>query len=108
MASTAKNPICVEACSTDNRHSVLQMLSEKLDHCQKSLSEYLESKRNAFPRFFFVSDDELLSVLGSSDAQSIQQHLLKLFTNCARLDFVRQASGVNGMRSAEKVSKILE
>ena len=102
MASTAKNPICVEACSTDNRHQVLQMLSEKLDHCQKSLSEYLESKRNAFPRFFFVSDDELLSVLGSSDAQSIQQHLLKLFTNCARLDFVRQASGVNGMRSAEK------
>ncbi len=53
----------VEACTTDARLETLQSLSEKLDLCQKSLSEYLDAKRNAFPRFFFISDDELLSVL---------------------------------------------
>lgn len=31
--------------------------------------------------FFFISDDELLSVLGSSDPTSIRVHLLKLFDN---------------------------
>ena len=59
-------PVCgqvVEACTTDARLETLQSLSEKLDLCQKSLSEYLDAKRNAFPRFFFISDDELLSVL---------------------------------------------
>jgi dynein heavy chain len=53
----------VEACTTDARLETLQGLSERLDLCQKSLSEYLDAKRNAFPRFFFISDDELLSVL---------------------------------------------
>ena len=48
------------------------MLRERLDHCQKSLSDYLNSKRAAFPRFFFISDDELLSVRGNSDPTSIQ------------------------------------
>jgi dynein heavy chain, axonemal len=43
--------------------------------CQKSLSEYLESKRNAFSRFYFISDDELLSILGTSDVTSVQEHV---------------------------------
>lgn len=62
----------VSACVNDNRLDVLKSLSERLDRCQKSLSDYLDTKRNAFARFFFISDDELLSVLGSSDPTSIQ------------------------------------
>jgi dynein heavy chain, axonemal len=89
MAATSKNPNVVDACTADNRLAVLNGLSDRLDNCQKSLSDYLDTKRCSFPRFFFISDDELLSVLGNADPGSIQIHLLKLFDNVKEMQFGR-------------------
>jgi dynein heavy chain len=102
MAATSKNSNVVDACITDNRLQVLVSLSERLDSCQKSLSDYLDTKRSSFPRFFFISDDELLSVLGNSDPSSIQVHLLKLFDNVKDMQFTRGNKSVEGMSSVEK------
>lgn len=62
---------------------------------------YLDTQRNAFPRFYFISDDELLSVLGNSDPTSIQEHMLKLFDNCASLTFGEKNKKILGMTSSE-------
>ena len=104
MTQTAKNPNIVDACTSDNRLGVLNTLSDKLDMCQKSLSDYLDTKRAAFPRFFFISDDELLSVLGSSDPTAIQVHLLKLFDNVKEFKFGRNNKIIEAMSSQEKES----
>ena len=101
MTATSKNPNVVDACTTENRLQVLQSLSERLDSCQKSLSDYLDTKRASFPRFFFISDDELLSVLGNNDPTSIQVHLLKLFDNVKEMQFGRNNKIVEGMSSVE-------
>jgi len=101
MADTARNTNVLDACSADGRLALLQELSEQLEKCQKSLSEYLDTKRCAFPRFFFISDDELLSVLGTSDPTSVQEHMLKLYDNCASLKFGRGNKTINGMVSSE-------
>ena len=69
MQQTHKSPNVKEACTQENRLEILRGLSVELDRCQKSLSDYLETKRCAFSRFFFISDDELLSILGSGTPQ---------------------------------------
>ena len=52
-------------------------------------------------RFYFMSDDELLSVLGTSDPMAIQEHMLKLFDNAAALVFDHGCKVVTGMVSSE-------
>lgn len=59
-----------------------------LEKCQKSLTEYLRNKRAIFPRFNFISDDELLSILGSSEATAIQEHVGKMFDNLDKFRLV--------------------
>lgn len=51
MQETVKNPKIKDCCHAENRLSDLQNLSEGLEKCQKSLNDYVDSKRNAFPRY---------------------------------------------------------
>nr|DBA23158.1 TPA: hypothetical protein GDO54_014099 [Pyxicephalus adspersus] len=104
MSETVKDPVIKRCCQATNRLFDLQNLSEDLEKCQKSLNDYLDSKRNAFPRFFFISDDELLSILGSSDPTCVQEHIIKMYDNIASLKFQNGDSGemmATGMISAE-------
>jgi dynein heavy chain len=99
MTSTNQQPNVIKACTSNNCFDVLTNLGERLDKCQKSLTDYLDTKRNAFSRFYFISDDELLSVLGSSDPTSIQVHMLKLFDNVKELIFTRNAKSAAARES---------
>jgi dynein heavy chain len=107
MEVTQKNPNVHQSCvkaESGNRLGELKNISNELEKCQKSLSNYLETKRFAFPRFYFISDDDLLSILGSSDPKNIQQHLLKLFDNCKVITFGKGDKQINGMISDEDES----
>ncbi len=78
MSDTNKNPLVLDACHAPNRLQDLESISSGLEKCQKSLNDYLDSKRNAFPRFFFISDEELLSILGSHECTCVQEHMIKV------------------------------
>ena len=44
--------------------NILQDLNYKLESVQKKLNQFLEGKRSNFPRFYFLSNDDLLEIIG--------------------------------------------
>eukprot|EP00924_Labyrinthula_sp_SR-Ha-C_P002719 maker-scaffold_13-snap-gene-5.1-mRNA-1 protein AED:0.01 eAED:0.01 QI:0/0/0/1/0.66/0.42/7/0/4146 len=89
MKKTFDEPNTLKACTADGGlKERLKNYNEELDVIQKSLEDYLETKRSVFPRFYFLSNDELLEILSQTkDAQCVQPHLRKCFDALVGLDF---------------------
>ncbi|KAL0281201.1 UNVERIFIED_CONTAM: hypothetical protein PYX00_002260 [Menopon gallinae] len=83
----------VQSTNQEGVSKQLDDLQKELTLCEKALAEYLETKRLAFPRFYFVSSADLLDVLSNGNQpESVARHLTKLFDSMARLKFKEQES----------------
>lgn len=78
----------IEVCPDRTLLESLRECMNLLEVVQKGLSDYLESRRMLFPRFFFLSDDELLEILAQTkNVQAVQPHLKKCFESMKELRF---------------------
>ncbi|XP_069792874.1 dynein axonemal heavy chain 1 isoform X2 [Narcine bancroftii] len=101
MKNANENRQVIELCSDGRLLENLRECNKQLDLVQKGLSEYLETKRSSFPRFYFLSDDELLEILSQTkNPTAVQPHLRKCFENIAHLHF-QEDLHITHMYSAE-------
>lgn len=78
----------IESTNRDQLCERLESLQQELTLCEKALAEYLETKRLAFPRFYFVSSADLLDILSNGNQpEMVVKHLTKLFDSIAKLNF---------------------
>lgn len=63
--------------------------TEALEKIEKKLEQYLEGKRRIFPRFYFLSNDELLEILSKAgNLEMVEQYLGKCFEALVKLYMV--------------------
>lgn len=112
MTSVVENPSSLDVIKIPNLGKTLKECFRKLEEVQKGLNDYLEEKRSAFPRFYFLSSEELLEILSETkEPEKVQPHLKKCFEGIAKLRFDGEKK-ISAMFSKEgeevKFTKIID
>jgi dynein heavy chain len=75
MLKAYKKPNVLDNCNSDEVLKKFQENNKILDKIQKMLEDYLEKKRRSFPRFYFLSNDELIEILSQTrNPHAVQPH----------------------------------
>lgn len=112
MTVAVEVPKVIEACtedsiqkklnSVDNFYKILSSNQENLEKCEKSLADYLETKRRAFPRFYFVAPADLVYILSKgSFPHQVMKHMTKLVEAINSLSFQGESNMALSMTSNE-------
>ncbi|EMC91770.1 hypothetical protein BAUCODRAFT_126763 [Baudoinia panamericana UAMH 10762] len=103
-----RNPLVLEVLNIPDVQRSLERLADLLNKIQKALGEYLEKERLAFPRFYFVGDEDLLEIIGNSnDTLRIAKHLRKMFAGISGL-VLDENSNIGGVTSREGEQMMLK
>merc|ERR1719199_823687 len=95
---TAKN--CLTISRIENIVEDMTEANVVIEKVQKGLKDYLETKRLHFPRFFFLNDADLLSILAETkDPTLVQPHMNKAFEGIQSVRFDDTNSIIDGMKS---------
>ncbi|PIO67491.1 dynein heavy chain, region 2, partial [Teladorsagia circumcincta] len=102
LADVVRDPRLISLCSRHSLRKSLEQIIDQLNRCQKALNQFLEEKRSAFPRFYFLGDDDLLEILGqSTNPTVIQSHLKKLFQGIDKVVFGSNNETISAMLSVQ-------
>jgi len=105
MNKLAKTRLVMEVLE-GNLLEPLSRMNETLAQINHSLGQFLEKKRQQFSRFYFLSDEDLLEILGQSrDPMQVQKHIHKCFAGIKTFELARASSGrlyeITGVQSSE-------
>jgi len=89
MVRVNKDKNCYKALITgvSNFTKTLSDMVANFETIQKSLVQFLESKRGKFPRFYFLPNDDLLEIIGmGKNPEPLNKHIQKIFNGVVSLE----------------------
>lgn len=89
-------------CRRETIHNSLVYANLQFEQITRGLSVYLEAKREHFSRFYFLSNEEIIEILGQiRDPRNVQKFLNKIFEGIDGLQFANNGH-INGVLSKEE------
>ncbi len=86
MKKLLSSPKIIKLAKMPNLLEKFNETVESLEKIEKKLEQYLEGKRQIFPRFYFLSNDELLEILSKAGSlEMVEQYLGKCFEALVKL-----------------------
>jgi dynein heavy chain len=71
----------LDFCVQEHVLPSLERVQGELTICEKALNDFMDSKKMAFPRFYFVSSSDLLDILSNGNAPSkVMIHMPKIIS----------------------------
>lgn len=104
MSRLINDPNVIRGTRRDSLLEQLNSMASDLELIQKSLEGFLEDRRRVFPRFYFLSNDDLLEILGhTKDPEKVQPHFRKCFEGLYKLSLkqVRNRTVAESMSAAD-------
>ncbi|KXZ43278.1 hypothetical protein GPECTOR_96g744 [Gonium pectorale] len=102
MSSVDRNPDVLTFTDGQGLLGDLQACNGSFSVIERSLSVYLDSKKMLFPRFFFLSNDELIEVLSEAkEPIHVQPFAKKIFEAVKEFEFNEEME-ISGLVSVEE------
>lgn len=93
--------LVLDVLTIPNILNVMEKLSDGLTKTRKGLAEYLDKQREKFPRLFFVGNDDLLELIGSSSLRDVDRHLKQMFAGVTSVEFDTESSTIMRVHSPQ-------
>lgn len=101
MSLVSNDPFIFENFDWEKHKADFEASNRTLESIQKQLAKYMEAKREEFPRFYFLADEELLELLATTkEPSSVRKFLSKCFEGIDNLEFAPSGE-IRAVLSAE-------
>jgi dynein heavy chain len=88
MMEASQSSLMVDICCAEGREEALTNICNNIESCERALNDYLEQKKKAFPRFYFVANQALLDILSNGNKPlKVANYLGDCFDGIKTLDF---------------------
>ncbi|KAK5964096.1 dynein heavy chain PWA37_004439 [Arxiozyma heterogenica] len=97
----------IDISSIPNFHLSLSKILDVLVSIRNSLNDFLETYREQYPRFYFLGNDELLKILGSTNSiETVSKYMQKMFGSISNIESKDEI--IYGVKSVEGESFSIE
>lgn len=97
----------IDISSIPNFHLSLSKILDALVSIRNSLNDFLETYREQYPRFYFLGNDELLKILGSTNSiETVSKYMQKMFGSISNIESKDEI--IYGVKSVEGESFSIE